>query len=139
VKFNTASAAALLVAAQLASGAQTNEPRPIAAPPAFDARQLTAHPERDWITNGARRSCITARTTCLRSTSTPARFYGRTVEHGLLRRELASRGKVKAFSAKDGKPVWTFNTIPGPGEFGHDTWPQDSNAWQFGGATRRRR
>ncbi|HSC15525.1 MAG TPA: c-type cytochrome, partial [Gammaproteobacteria bacterium] len=25
-------------------------------------------------------------------------------------------------------------TIPGPGEFGHDTWPADSTAWQFGGA-----
>jgi glucose dehydrogenase len=48
--------------------------------------------------------------------------------------EMASRGKVKAFSARDGKPVWTFNTIPGPGEFGHDTWPADSTAWQFGGA-----
>jgi hypothetical protein len=48
--------------------------------------------------------------------------------------EMASRGKVKAFSARDGKHVWTFNTVPGPAELGHDTWPQDSNAWQFGGA-----
>jgi alcohol dehydrogenase (cytochrome c) len=48
--------------------------------------------------------------------------------------EMASRGKVKAFGAKDGKLLWTFNTIPGPGEFGHDTWPQDSDAWKFGGA-----
>jgi quinohemoprotein ethanol dehydrogenase len=24
--------------------------------------------------------------------------------------------------------------IPGPGELGHDTWPQDNDAWRFGGA-----
>jgi glucose dehydrogenase len=28
------------------------EPRRIATAPAFDARQLTSHPTRDWITNG---------------------------------------------------------------------------------------
>jgi alcohol dehydrogenase (cytochrome c) len=31
--------------------------------------------------------------------------------------------------------VWTFYTIPGPGEIGHDTWPQDNDAWKHGGAT----
>ena len=41
---------------------------------------------------------------------------------------------MKAFSAKDGKLVWTFYTIPGPGEVGHDTWPQDNEIWQDGGA-----
>ena len=44
------------------------------------------------------------------------------------------RGRVKAFSAKDGKLVWTFYTVPGPGEVGHDTWPQDNEIWQDGGA-----
>ena len=34
------------------------------------------------------------------------------------------RGRVKAFDAKDGKLVWTFYTVPGPGEPGHDTWPK---------------
>jgi hypothetical protein len=52
VKFNTAVGAALLIAVQLASDAQQAEPRRIAAAPAFNARQLTAHPGRDWITNG---------------------------------------------------------------------------------------
>ena len=44
------------------------------------------------------------------------------------------RGRVKAFDAKDGKLVWTFYTIPGPGEPGHDTWPQDNDVWKYGGA-----
>src|SRR5262249_27328492 len=35
---------------------------------------------------------------------------------------------------KTGAVLWTFYTIPGPGEFGHDTWPQDSDVWQRGGA-----
>ena len=49
--------------------------------------------------------------------------------------EYGVRGRVKAFDAKTGKPLWTFHTIPGPGEVGHDTWPKDSNAWQRGGGT----
>ena len=24
--------------------------------------------------------------------------------------------------------------MPGPGEIGHDTWPQDSDVWKYGGA-----
>jgi hypothetical protein len=42
---------------------------------------------------------------------------------------------VKAYSAKDGKLAWTFYTVPGPGEVGHDTWPQDSDVWKYGGAS----
>jgi alcohol dehydrogenase (cytochrome c) len=66
-------------------------------------------------------------------TSAPL-YYDGLVVTGFSGGEMASRGKVKAFSAKDGKLVWTFNTIPGPGEPGHETWPQDSDAWKFGGA-----
>jgi quinohemoprotein ethanol dehydrogenase len=49
--------------------------------------------------------------------------------------EKAVRGHVKAYDAKDGRPIWTFYTIPGPGEIGHDTWPKDTDAWKYGGAT----
>jgi quinohemoprotein ethanol dehydrogenase len=48
--------------------------------------------------------------------------------------EAAIRGRIKAFNADTGALVWTFYTIPGPGEFGHDTWPQDNDAWKYGGA-----
>ena len=30
--------------------------------------------------------------------------------------------------------MWRFYTIPGPGETGHDTWPQNNDAWKDGGA-----
>jgi len=49
--------------------------------------------------------------------------------------ENGVRGRVKAYDAKDGHLIWTFYTIPGPGEIGHDTWPKDSDAWKYGGAT----
>jgi quinohemoprotein ethanol dehydrogenase len=49
--------------------------------------------------------------------------------------ERAVRGRVKAYDAKDGRLIWTFYTIPGPGEIGHDTWPKDTDAWKYGGAT----
>ena len=32
---------------------------------------------------------------------------------------------------KTGKLVWTFHTVPHPGEFGYDTWPPD--AWRYAG------
>ncbi|MGD9739556.1 MAG: pyrroloquinoline quinone-dependent dehydrogenase [Bauldia sp.] len=31
-------------------------------------------------------------------------------------------GWVGAFSLTDGSPIWRFNTMPQPGEFGRDTW-----------------
>jgi quinohemoprotein ethanol dehydrogenase len=48
--------------------------------------------------------------------------------------ENGTRGRLKAYDAKDGRLIWTFYTIPGPGEIGHDTWPKDSDAWKYGGA-----
>ncbi len=42
-------------------------------------------------------------------------------------------GDIRAFDVHTGKLVWTFNTIPHPGEFGYETWPPD--AWKtVGGA-----
>jgi alcohol dehydrogenase (cytochrome c) len=48
--------------------------------------------------------------------------------------DLGIRGWVRAFDARTGRDLWRFNTIPGPGELGHDTWPAGSDAWQWGGA-----
>jgi quinohemoprotein ethanol dehydrogenase len=44
------------------------------------------------------------------------------------------RGKITALDAKTGKEVWHFYTVPDPGEFGHDTWAQDNDAYKVGGA-----
>jgi quinoprotein glucose dehydrogenase len=35
-------------------------------------------------------------------------------------------GAVRAFNVHTGKLVWTFHTVPRPGDFGHDTWEADS-------------
>jgi quinoprotein glucose dehydrogenase len=40
-------------------------------------------------------------------------------------------GDVRAYDVVTGKLVWTFQTIPRPGEFGYDTWPAD--AWKYAG------
>jgi quinoprotein glucose dehydrogenase len=40
-------------------------------------------------------------------------------------------GYLRAFDVLSGKLLWTFHTIPLPGEFGYDTWPK--NAWRYEG------
>lgn len=42
-------------------------------------------------------------------------------------------GDIRAFDVRTGRVVWTFHTIPHPGEYGYETWPTD--AWKkVGGA-----
>lgn len=41
------------------------------------------------------------------------------------------RGFIAAFDGRTGKEVWRFNTIPGPGEPGNETWAGES--WKRGG------
>jgi len=47
-------------------------------------------------------------------------------------------GDTRAFDAITGKLVWTFHTVPRPGEFGYDTWRENSaknrsgvNVWGY--------
>ena len=40
-------------------------------------------------------------------------------------------GHVRAYNVVTGALVWTFHTIPLPGEFGYDTWPKD--AYKYAG------
>ena len=49
---------------------------------------------------------------------------------------MSPPGDIRAYDVLDGKLVWTFHTVPRPGEFGYDTWPKDAwktangaNAW----------
>lgn len=46
--------------------------------------------------------------------------------------EYGVRGFIDAYDAETGNRVWRFNTVPAPGEAGHDTWVGDS--WKTGGA-----
>jgi len=48
----------------------------------------------------------------------------------------AAPGHIRAYHVITGEMEWIFHTIPHPGEFGHDTWPEGSweraggaNAW----------
>jgi alcohol dehydrogenase (cytochrome c) len=47
--------------------------------------------------------------------------------------EYGIRGFIAAFDAQTGKQAWRFNTIPGPGEPGHETWSGDT--WKTGGGS----
>jgi len=47
--------------------------------------------------------------------------------------EYGVRGFIAAYDVKTGKQDWRFNTIPGPGEPGHETWGGDS--WKTGGGS----
>jgi alcohol dehydrogenase (cytochrome c) len=40
--------------------------------------------------------------------------------------EFGVRGFIAAWDVKTGKEVWRFNTVPGPGEPGSETWAGDS-------------
>jgi len=61
-------------------------------------------------------------------------YYDGLVIQGLSGGEMGVRGRVKAYDANTGALRWTFYTIPGPGQVGHDTWPQQGDAWEHGGA-----
>lgn len=51
---------------------------------------------------------------------------------GITGGEFGLPGYVDAYDPATGKRIWRFNTVPQPGEFGHDTWSGDS--WKRGGA-----
>jgi quinoprotein glucose dehydrogenase len=44
-----------------------------------------------------------------------------------------TKGVARAYDARTGKELWTFNGIPRPGEFGNDTWLD--NSWAINGNT----
>lgn len=45
----------------------------------------------------------------------------------------AAPGPIRAYNVRTGELVWRFNTIPQPGEPGHETWPPDAHR-RVGGA-----
>lgn len=42
-------------------------------------------------------------------------------------------GYIRGYDIRTGKLLWTFHTIPHPGEYGHETWEGDS--WKYTGNT----
>jgi PQQ-dependent dehydrogenase (methanol/ethanol family) len=51
---------------------------------------------------------------------------------GITGGEFGPRGFLDAYDAATGKQAWRWYSVPGPGEFGHDTWLGDS--WKLGGS-----
>nr|WP_299906664.1 PQQ-binding-like beta-propeller repeat protein [Sphingomonas bacterium] len=61
--------------------------------------------------------------------SGPPAIYGDLIITGSRVQEtpsLGAKGDVRAWDARSGKLVWTFHTVPQPGEFGNDSWEGDS-------------
>ncbi|MEW5974355.1 MAG: PQQ-dependent dehydrogenase, methanol/ethanol family [Acidobacteriota bacterium] len=52
---------------------------------------------------------------------------------GISGAEFGIRGFIDAYDPASGKRIWRFYTVPGPGEFGHETWEGDS--WRTGGGS----
>jgi glucose dehydrogenase len=44
-----------------------------------------------------------------------------------------AKGLVRAYDVRTGKQLWRFDMMPGPGEFGHDTW--ENGSWNWTGNT----
>jgi quinoprotein glucose dehydrogenase len=67
--------------------------------------------------------------------NTPVALYNNLLIVGSRLAESATAllGDIRAFDAISGKLVWTFHTIPKPGEFGYETWEKD-NYQNLGGA-----
>ena len=51
---------------------------------------------------------------------------------GITGGEFGARGFLDAYDAATGKRLWRWYAVPGPGEFGNDTWLGDS--WKQGGS-----
>jgi quinoprotein glucose dehydrogenase len=61
-------------------------------------------------------------------------LVGSAMKEGMtIRTHNNTKGLARAFDVRSGKLLWTFKTIPGPGEFGNDTWLD--NSWAINGNT----
>ena len=73
------------------------------------------------------------------SFSAPPTIVRDTVVLGCLLPDEASNpgvppGNVRGFDVRTGEQKWIFYTIPGPGEFGNDTW--EDGSWESAGPMR---
>jgi quinoprotein glucose dehydrogenase len=70
------------------------------------------------------------------STTSPGIIYKDLIimGHSTSESEGAAPGYIRAYNVRSGKLVWSFHTIPHPGEFGYESW-KDPDAWKkIGGA-----
>lgn len=61
-------------------------------------------------------------------------LVGSAMKEGMtVRTHNNTKGLARAFDARTGRLIWTFNTIPKPGELGGDSWLE--NSWASNGNT----
>ena len=84
-------------------------------------------------------------TTISQQTRTPGRVFENLIILGSATNQEydSAPGDIRAFNVRTGALVWTFHTVPRPGEFGYDTWPprrleDGRRREQLGGAVDRR-
>jgi glucose dehydrogenase len=119
-------------------GAGTDAPTRVVFSGTCDGRLLAidASTGEPWTTFGEGgaldlRPGVDAREGEAYTMTSPPAVYRDVVIVGALAPEGVPRGPagdVRAFDARTGREVWRFRTVPQPGEFGHDTWPDDG--WQ---------
>ena len=68
------------------------------------------------------------KTVALIQSRTPGQIFENLIILGSFPGEawLSAPGDLRAFDVVSGKLVWTFHTVPHPGEYGYDTWPKDA-------------
>ena len=97
---------------------------------ALDAR--TGKPKPDFGDRGAvdlRRGAADATPDLLYAVTSPPAIYGNLAIVGAEVPEYPSKGPsgdVRAFDVRTGKLVWTFHTVPHPGEAAHGDWEAES-------------
>jgi quinoprotein glucose dehydrogenase len=66
---------------------------------------------------------------------TPGRVFENSIILGSSTGEMygSPPGDLRAYDVRTGKLVWSFHTVPHPGEYGYDTWPK--GAWKYAGGT----
>jgi len=64
---------------------------------------------------------------------TPGVIHGDTMVLGTRMGEQlpTAPGHIRAYDVRTGEMKWIFHTIPQPGEYGYETWPED--AWLYAG------
>jgi len=97
----------------------------------FSGDELKALPTDGWITNGG--NIYNQRYSPL--TDITPENIGEL--NGVWRARLEGSAVGSKYSGEATLIVHdgVIYTVPGPGEFGHDTWAQDNEVWRYGGAT----
>jgi quinoprotein glucose dehydrogenase len=89
------------------------------------------------ITTFGSKGTVHLRTGTPRALGGPSKSPGRVFENLIIVGSITGEGygsppgDIRAYDVITGALVWTFHTVPRPGEYGYETWPPD--AWKYAG------